>query len=171
MIKNAVISDCGKYRYLLTRQWEESLLLPQRKCSLAFIMLNPSTADDTIDDPTIRRCMAFARREGYHGIEVVNLFALRSTDPTEVALNQETAVGPDNDNFIRKIALSCGEVVAAWGAWIFARERSRKVSEMLGGVTIKCLGMNKDGSPKHPLYIPSGAPLISYTVGDVCLKQ
>ncbi len=162
--RHAVISECGRYRYLLTREWQEPLLLPHRACRLAFIMLNPSTADGTVDDPTIRRCMGFAKREGYYGIEIVNLYALRSTDPTEVALSQDSAIGTENDHYISKISLSCGDVVAAWGAWIFARERARQVAEMLRGVTIKCLGVNKDGSPKHPLYVPKGAAFIPWEV-------
>ncbi len=150
--RHATISPCGKYRYLLTREWADPLLMPTRACSLAFIMLNPSTADGMVDDPTIRRCMNFARREGYYGIAVVNLFAYRATDPKTVCFAKDP-VGPNNDDYIKR-CLSYGDVIAAWGSEVFARSRAREVQKMLAGVAIKCLGMNKDGSPKHPLYVP-----------------
>jgi hypothetical protein len=124
-------------------------------------MLNPSTADDKIDDPTIRRCMGFARREGYFGINVVNLYALRATNPKTVQTASDP-VGPENDSYIQGICLACGEVIVAWGRWTFARQRIQEVSEMLSGVTLKCLGINKDGSPKHPLYVPKNAVFVPW---------
>ena len=124
-------------------------------------MLNPSKANGEIDDPTIRRCMGFARRAGYCGIHIVNLFALRSTDPAGVEL-AKNPVGPENDSYIKRICLTSGEVIAAWGAWHFARKRTRYVAEMLPCVMLKCLETNKDGSPKHPLFVPKNAPLVPW---------
>jgi hypothetical protein len=158
--RHAVISQDGIYRYLLTREWETPLLMSAKSCSLAFIMLNPSTADAEIDDPTIRRCMGFARREGYYGITVVNLFAMRATSPSSLRRALHT-VGPKNDAYIAR-CLGCGDVVAAWGSNFCARYRVRDVFRLLPGVVLKCLGVNKDGSPKHPLYVPKDTPLVSW---------
>lgn len=153
----AVISSCGAYRYHLVRTWREPLFLSTRACNLAFIMLNPSTADHAVDDPTIRRCMGFARREGYCGIDVVNLYALRATDPSELCAAADP-VGPENDAYLLR-CLANGEAVAAWGSVPFARERILHVLSLLRGVKMFCLGANKDGSPKHPLYVPKNAAL------------
>lgn len=89
MIKSAIISECGKYRYSLSRIWDEN------KANVLFIMLNPSTADGDVDDPTIRRCIGFAKSWGYGGIYVGNLFAYRATDPKEL-LKVENPIGFEN---------------------------------------------------------------------------
>ena len=159
--RHAVISPCGTYRYMLMRDWQHPLLLPSPTCSLAFIMLNPSTADANLDDPTIRRCMAFARREGFYGIRVFNLFALRSTDPKALRFAADP-VGPENDSHLSRCRMY-GDVIAAWGSVPFAADRIRRVLSILRGSAVKCLGTNKDGSPKHPLYIPKNAPLIPWS--------
>lgn len=154
----AKISACGKYRYRLTRG--EGRLL-------GFVMLNPSTADADTDDPTIRRCVAFARRDGYDGIDVANLYALRATDPA--ALKTATdPTGGENDHALTLLACSCDVIVCAWGTkalmpshvhWacgILSAERAGRRAQLV------CLGTNKDGSPKHPLYVPKGAPLVPW---------
>jgi hypothetical protein len=154
----ADISECGQYRYTLTRK---------TKCPLRwvrpalFIMLNPSTADATKDDPTIRRCISFAEREGCTDLTVVNLFALRATDPRELPKHADP-VGPLNDRRIREAIEAhekFGIIVAAWGANKFAQERGTLV-KFLWSPNLLCLGKNKDGSPKHPLYVKNDAPLI-----------
>lgn len=162
IVKHAVFSKCRKYRYLLTRDWEKPVLSEGRG-RLTFIMLNPSKADQCVDDPTIRRCMGFARREGYCGIQVVNLFAWRSTDPAGLMEDGVEPVGPENDDYIKR-CLTCGEVVAAWGRHAFARQRAREVATMLAGVRIMCLGTTKNGSPRHPLLVRGDAPFVPWEV-------
>lgn len=149
--KGAVLSDCGTYRYRLTRQWNSGAF------RLTWVMLNPSTADAEVDDPTIRRCMGFARAWGYGGIVVVNLFALRATDPRELR-EHDAPVGPENDEHIRKVASDGAPVICAWGANVFAAERAASVLEILRhaqGAGVRCLGTTKGGAPRHPLYVPA----------------
>lgn len=158
--KDALISPCGLYRYWLLREWD-----PARP-ALAFIMLNPSTADAEDDDPTIRRCMGFARRDGYGGIFVANLFAFRATDPMALK-GAPDPVGPDNDagliqNLLTLPIRAAGAIVAAWGAGCRIRgERDRFVrgQAAMRGVPLHHLGLTKDGHPKHPLYLKGDQPL------------
>lgn len=153
---DAIISDCGKYRYVLRRslgsvlRWYKPML---------FIMLNPSTADATQDDPTIRRCMDFAKREGMTHLNVVNLFALRATDPAELKKAADP-IGPENDRYIEEEVRrhSIGAVIAAWGAHPFAAERAAEVLKKYP--TLYCLGKTKSGAPRHPLYLRADSPLI-----------
>lgn len=146
----AIISACGTYRYLLTRPTEN--MLPERGTAL-FVMLNPSTADATEDDPTIRRCRGFARAWGCAGLTVANLYALRSTDPAALRRHADP-VGPDNDMYLSRLGREYGDVVCAWGKHA-SPERVAAVVALLNaaGARLWCLGANKDGSPKHPLYI------------------
>lgn len=142
----AILSSDDRYRYALWRAWQP--------CSqwLIFIGLNPSTADAEEDDPTIRRCVAFGKAWGYHGILMLNLFAYRATKPVDM-LAVVDPVGPDNDHFLRHYASMSPEVVAAWGAHGAHRGRDMQVRSMLYG-RLKCLRVNRDGSPAHPLYLP-----------------
>lgn len=153
----AVLSDCGTYRYRLTRLWD-----PHARPA-CFVMLNPSTADAKRDDPTIRRCVGFARAWGCGGIVVVNLFALRATDPA--ALHAATdPIGPANEGYIRGAMVEGWPVVAAWGAHVPARGRANhtRVGADRAGIPLKCLGVTKEGFPRHPLYVRADAPLIPY---------
>lgn len=149
----ATMSPCGKYRYELTRFWDG------RKPAVAFVMLNPSTADAEIDDPTIRRCIGFAQAWGYGELRVYNLFALRATDPGEL-LTSDAPVGPDNAKFIEK-ARACDRIVCAWGATTLPKPHAHRgliVTDLLMGEDSRdlyCLGYTKDGSPRHPLYVAS----------------
>ncbi len=152
----AEISECGTHRYTLTRTWDDT-------AHLLWIMLNPSTADATVDDPTIRRCMGFARAWGYGGIEVVNLFAYRATDPKElVGLHPNVAQGPANANavagaFMRASVLGSA-AVAAWGAGYRKCKQARLDVEGMASefaVPLYCLGVTKQGDPRHPLYVPN----------------
>ena len=122
-------------------------------------MLNPSTADDWTDDPTIRRCVNFAKRDGYNEMLVVNLFAFRATDPKKLA-EAKNPVGPINDACLGSLAGdSRYQWVAAWGAHKFAKARIEKVtSQPWWPSSVLCLGTTKDGSPRHPLYIPRKKP-------------
>ena len=152
MNRGAVLSRCGKYRYLLTRVWDADLP------AMVFVMLNPSTADDLTDDPTIRRCVSFAKREGCGSIEVVNLFAFRSTDPYKLyKLTRAEAVGPQNDRAIEHAAYRRarrgGLIIAAWGAHGGVHERAGQVASTLRSFGALCLGKTKEGHPRHPLYL------------------
>lgn len=154
VLGTAAFSDDGLYRYALGRVWDDS------NPSLAWIMLNPSTASAQQDDATIRRCMGFARDMGLGGVLVVNLFALRATDPvalTKVPL--EVAIGPHNDRFIPEAldGADAALTIAAWGAHPVAGHRGLSVAMSLAPRQLVCLGRNKDGSPKHPLYLPAKA--------------
>ena len=154
----AEFSECGKYRYVLTRKTS----CPFRWVKPAlFIMLNPSTADEIQNDPTIRRCISFAEGWGCTELTVVNLFALRATNPLDLK-KSEDPIGPLNDLYIAKAIekhKTFGLAVAAWGAHPFARERAREVLDKFG--PFFCLGKTQAGAPKHPLYLRKDSQLIS----------
>lgn len=143
--KDAVLSADGRYRYRLIRRWDYSL--PR----LGWLMLNPSTADATVDDPTIRRCVDFAERWGYGGIVVRNLFALRATDPAELLAYPGDAVGPANLAHLQQIGREI--TVAAWGANKAVAAAWPRVESAFRGVPLVCLGTTKTGAPRHPLYV------------------
>lgn len=151
LFSDASFSDCRTFRYALRRRWGVG-------APAAFIGLNPSTADDTHDDPTIRRCVDFARRWGFGGLTMVNLFAFRATDPwmlgEEQAKNGEV-VGADNDGYLLAHAKEAGIVVAAWGAWRGVGVRADAVRALCEqhGVSLYALGMTRGGHPRHPLYL------------------
>lgn len=158
--KTAVLSGDGLYRYRLERFWGPEHALP-------FVMPNPSTADATIDDPTIRRCMSFAKREAAGGIIVVNLYGLRATDP-KALLRTHDPFGPDN----RANILSLGEwamradmpIVCAWGAggWIKSADIATIHLLKSTGAKLVCLGKTAKGHPRHPLYVRGDQPLIAF---------
>lgn len=159
----ATFSRCRTYRYALTRHWQPDA---NDAGAVAFVMLNPSTADALADDPTIRRCMGFAKAWGFSALLVLNLFALRSPDPRELRKHSDP-VGPDNDavigRWLNRIAWSPGRtVIAAWGAHSAAGERAERVAEMVcsRGLALNCLGEpTKGGHPRHPLYLPAATEL------------
>ena len=155
MRSGARFDTTGTYRYSLERHWGGAGPV------LAWVMLNPSTADAAVDDSTVRRCIAFSRAWGYAGLVVVNLFALRATDPVELGLHPDP-VGPDNDAAIvaARGDASVVHVVAAWGAHAQAERRARAVLAMLPPV--RCLGVCADGAPRHPLYVPAATSLQPY---------
>ena len=143
----AVISDDGLYRYRLDRRWSPGF-------TVAWVMLNPSTADADTDDPTLRRITAFSRGWGFGALTVVNLYAYRATDPTGL-WKAADPVGPDNDRHI-VAAVSCVEIVAAWGA----NARPGRIAAVLGLIAkasgaghVRALGTTKTGQPRHPLYL------------------
>lgn len=149
MERTAVISSDELYRYELTRSWGHS---PDTDPYVLWVMLNPSTADANIDDPTIRRCIGFTHTWGFKKLVVVNLFALRSPDPKALE-KADDPIGPTNDQFILRAAKSASLIVCAWGAHKLAGARGRAVKEKLPFPM--CLGKTKDGHPKHPLYVPA----------------
>lgn len=133
------------YRYLLIREWDSSLP------TACFIMLNPSTADATKDDPTVRRCIGFAKRWGYGVLEVVNIFAYRATAPADLWPLSDP-VGPENDAHIADAVQRASIVIAAWGTHGAYRGRGAEVAARL--TDAKCLGATQAGHPRHPLYVP-----------------
>jgi len=144
----AAISECGQYRYGLWRIWDAS------RPYCLFVMLNPSTADETDNDPTVERCLRRARDMGYGGLHIVNLFAWRSTDPS-ILTGLDDPVGPDNDKEIVALAQDAGIVICAWGKDGAILGRANVVLAMLrqAGIQPHGLKFNLDGSPKHPLYV------------------
>ena len=146
--KSASISDCGRYRYGLHRWWGAD------RSRLTFVMLNPSTANAYDDDPTIRRCMGFARTLGFDGIRVFNLYAYRATKPADLWRADEPTGGQRNDDLLREIGLMAKHqlVLAAWGANA-KPGRVAQVRAFPGWEHVKCLGQTKDGAPRHPLYL------------------
>jgi hypothetical protein len=148
---DATISACRGYRYRLWRRWGHGP-------TCIFVMLNPSTADATQDDPTIRRVTRFARREGCGSIAVVNLFAFRASSPAVMKAATDP-IGPENDeHLVRTLQNATGPVIAAWGLHGSFRERDRAV-RLLTNVQFSCLGRTKGGAPRHPLYVRADAPL------------
>lgn len=169
--KGAVLSEDQRYRYSLWRKWSN-----QRP--LGFVMLNPSTADASVDDPTIWRCMEFARREQCGGIEVINLSPLRATDPkvlyTTILADRSIAFPCDETQDLAhtRFYSECERVVFAWGAFSGAVMTVRKILEDVVdkhrvlaaqfGKNPFCLGRSLGGAPKHPLYLRSDAVLIPW---------
>jgi hypothetical protein len=151
----ATFSPCRRWRYSLVRQLE---IAPIRR--VLFVMLNPSTADETKPDPTITRCGGFARSWGFPWFDVANLFAWRSTEPRAL-LDVEDPVGAENDRAILELAIAAELIVCAWGTHLFLKrilpDRAAHVLRMLRrrGRELHHLGLNKDGAPKHPLYLPA----------------
>jgi hypothetical protein len=149
MDSTATFSPCRLYRYTLWRNWGD--LLGSDKGYAMFIGLNPSTATETEDDPTIRRCIAFAKSWGYEGLCMCNLFAFRATDPS-VMLAAADPTGPDNDKHLEDMAKGAGVVVAAWGTPGVHMGRADLVKKMVPN--LHYLRLTKAGHPGHPLYLP-----------------
>jgi hypothetical protein len=152
----AKLSPCGVYRYSLERGWSA-------RPWLTVIMLNPSTADAMVDDPTIRRCVGFAQRDDFGGIHVVNRYALRATNPAALQIAPDP-VGPDNEKAIRHAVGAAraggGLILCAWGTkgssdvtGLLRLFREERAVELL-----RCLGVTKEGHPRHPLYVRGDQP-------------
>lgn len=159
MIAGALLSPCHRYRYTLSRDWDET------KPRVWWIMLNPSTADHRVDDPTIRRVRGFTERFGAGGFTVMNLFAYRSSDPSDLRI-VEDPIGPDNDvhfsDQLSRAAISESMVIAAWGN--LSRQGKNRAMDLLKGplmdTPLHHLGLlTKEGQPRHPLYLPAYAAL------------
>lgn len=135
---------------------------PQHMCM--FVGLNPSAADEINDDATLRRCIRFARRLGYGGIYIVNLFAWIARDPQDLKRALDP-VGKENDAYISKIAERSETVVLAWGVHGGFQGRALEVlgSGVLG-TELYCLGRTKEGHPRHPLYLPAEVELMAYSI-------
>ncbi|NUN64884.1 DUF1643 domain-containing protein [Pseudanabaena biceps] len=148
MKKGAVIDKTGVYRYSLWREWDTE------KPKLAFIMLNPSKADADIDDPTLHRCINFAKFWGFGSLTVVNLFAYRSAKPSELKQAIDP-VGFQNDRYLKKAIRSADKIVIGWGNNGKLMQRDRLVLELRSKYNIQphCLGITKVSYPRHPLYV------------------
>ena len=159
MKRDATMSACGRYRYLLRRTWDYT------RRQMLFIMLNPSTADAAIDDATIRSCIRLCTARGDGGFEVVNLFGWRATNPKEL-LTANDPVGLQNDGFAEVAINRCDAVICAWGANKVTGLHNR-AQQMLDLVLSRrpaayCLGITKGGHPKHPLYLKTETPILLY---------
>jgi hypothetical protein len=155
--RGASVSPCGRYRSLLWRAWN----LKRPTCG--WIMLNPSTADAEVDDPTIRRCMGFAERWGCGGIRVMNLFTLRTADPGVLRESVDRHPAPtavwlrEYDILQQQFLIDCNLVMAAWGIFeCDGRDHQVKMWRSMARAEnrpLMCLGVCADGSPRHPLYV------------------
>lgn len=157
ILADATISPCGKYRYALRRRWAKA------GPGVTFIMLNPSTADGTHDDPTIKAIVEWSKLHHYSSLEVCNLYAYRASDPRQLLYADDPIGGPLTDRYIRHVSTYTYAVVCAWGANKFVKARQQRVIEVMRILkdtelerqikTPLALVINKDGSPKHPLYV------------------
>ena len=141
--KNAKLSKCRRYRFALWRVWDES------KPHAMFIGLNPSTADENEDDPTLTRCISYAKSWGYGGVCMANLFSFRATEPKDM-LAASDPVGRNNDKWLMILSNEADLVIAAWGNTGGHMDRSKHVRQLLSN--LHCLKINKSGEPAHPLY-------------------
>lgn len=158
----ATISDDGVYRYRLWRRWDRT------KPVLGWVMLNPSTADANVDDPTIRRVIRFSERYGAGGALVGNLYALRATDPRELDRHPDP-IGRDNWDWLEEARTECCAMVAAWG--VRGMERWESDGLLLAGAELLCLGTTKDGAPRHPLYVRRDAEFVVWRDGYAVVHQ
>lgn len=177
-VSHAILSEDRVYRYALYRSldgqaWDriyEHNSVPQERRTVLFIMLNPSTASEEQNDPTIEKLMKFSRRWGYDRLVVGNLFAYRETDSTKLAslASARDIVGPDNNAHIDRLVEESHRVVCAWGKQGTILGRGDAVRRYLGprladrGQELWCFKKNLDNSPVHPLYQPDAAELIEY---------
>jgi hypothetical protein len=145
----------NQYRYVLKRTWDKT------KPKIAFIGLNPSTANEKVDDNTVRKCITVARRDGFGEIAMLNIYAYRSTDPFALK-DHPDPTGELNDKHIYEECETSSKIVVAWGNHA-TDDRHQTLLNLLGGFDLWCFAKNKDGKPKHPLYVSNKAPLIPYT--------
>lgn len=170
--RRTIFSACRRYRYTLWREWgtPADLLNPPTSRSgrrpdrsyVQFIGLNPSTADEVENDPTVRRCIDFATRWGFGALCMTNAFSFRSTDPEAMKREPQpndivgrTTLYCPNDEWLMRCAKEASLVVAAWGKDGRHLNRESEILKMFeaAGIQMHCLGTNKDGTPKHPLYL------------------
>jgi hypothetical protein len=145
----AIFSPCRRWRYLLWRRWDTE------KGVCVFIGLNPSTADERVDDPTIRRCVRFAKDWGYGSVYMVNAFAFRATDPKVMLAAGQNAIGPQNNTWLLEAGQVADLVIACWGADGHHLARDDEIRRMYAGARLNlyALGFTKRGLPRHPLYL------------------
>lgn len=149
----AAFSPCRKYRYALWRIWDKS------KPLVMFVGLNPSTANETEPDPTIKSVTRITKHNGYGGFYMMNCFPYVSTDPDKLRDYGNTAV---NDNWLYKVAPQCKDIVFAWGTFKVVTDLGRDIELMGMFPNAKALGINKNGTPRHPLFTKGCTMLIDY---------
>ncbi len=151
-------SEDRRHRYTLWREWDLMFGDSSSPRFVNFICLNPSTATETLDDPTIKRCIRFSKRWGYDAMCVTNIFAYRATNPVDMMV-QDDPVGPDNDAWLRQVATDASLVIAAWSGHASFKGRSSEVRALLReiGKPVHYLkmGSGKNPEPWHPLYLPN----------------
>lgn len=152
-------SPCLLYRYFLVRRWGERRATKSER--IAFIGLNPSTATEVVNDPTVRRCIGYARDWGFREFVMLNVFAYRATDPRRMKQVPEP-IGPETDAQIRLWTRKCRLVIACWGTHAVHLDRHREILQNLQrwGISPQCLGRTKSGLPRHPLYLRRDAELM-----------
>jgi hypothetical protein len=148
MNTGAILSSTKTYRYSLWREWNP------HAPKVGFVMLNPSKANEWVDDPTIRRCISFARFWGYGSLEVMNLFAYRTTHPCELC-EVPDPIGAENDFYLISLRQRVQQIILAWGNWGTLYNRNQEVIKLLGAEQVYCLGFTKLGNVRHPLYLKS----------------
>ena len=168
--RSAVISECGLYRYRLERQTGAS------SGTIAWLMLNPSTADATADDPTIRKVLGFSEQAHYRWVIVVNLFAWRATDPRDCRANLAQAEGAQNRDYILQAADDAQQLVCAWGAQPWATAQACRVLRWFGGYRKQSLlriggELPKNGAPRHPLMAPYASGLVPFEADAFCARH
>ena len=159
MHSSAIFSDCCRYRYSLSRRWENG-----ENC--VFVGLNPSTADSAKNDATVRKCIHFARFWGFGGITLVNLYARRCRYP-QALLTSDDPVGPDNDLWLKNVIRGAPLAIAMWGnhgVRTYGDCIRRDVLVMKWRDEWQCFGQTKLGAPKHPLYLPKATPLQAFSL-------
>jgi hypothetical protein len=159
----AIFSPCQRYRYVLWRDlyadWLDGSLPEHVRGDCVWIGLNPSTADHTKLDNTCRRCLSWTRAWNCRRYIMLNCYAFRATDP-KVMFQQDEPVGELNDHYLRKYTAKARYIIAAWGTNV-DEDTANLVCEVVGR-TLHCLGANRDGSPKHPLYVKGSAERAIY---------
>jgi hypothetical protein len=153
---SADFSSDRKYRYSLTRIWD------RKKGHVLFVCLNPSTADESVDDPTIRRCIRFAESWGFGGMVMVNLFAFRATVPKEMMACKEP-VGTANTFYWRVEHEAASITIVAWGVRGSYKGIDKEFMYYVGD-EVSCLGTTKEGQPKHPLYLKKTLKPIAFNL-------
>lgn len=146
MKKDAILSEDRQYRYVLSRIWDED------KPIVMFIGLNPSTADECEDDPTIRKCIKYAQKWGYGGLYMLNLFAYRTPNP-KILWDIKNPIGNKNDDYVKEYSNKCDKIICAWGNDGDFMQRGKSVLQL--AVNAYYLKLNKSGQPSHPLYLKS----------------
>lgn len=156
---SAVLSDDEKYRYLLYREWGARPNAP----AMVAILLNPSTADADVSDPTVTRVIDFATHWGYGGLILANIFALRATDPKELK-QADDPVGEYNNFYLDRLFTGgYGRILLGWGNLGALRKRSTEVLDRASSTELFCLGTTQRGEPKHPLYLAASTLVERYT--------
>lgn len=153
--EGALFSPCRQYRHVLWRRWNKE------KSYVLIIGLNPSTANENEDDPTIRRCKKFASDWGYGAIYMVNLFDYCATKPKDM-LNFNNPCSDENNTYIKALAENAGLILCAWGTNGNHKDRDSEVKKLLNIYELNCLGLNSNGTPKHPLYIKADKELEAF---------